>query len=480
MKKQNQAWILILLVGMLSAMLMIACGSDDEETADTDGDEDGDTSDDDDDDDDTDGDEEDDDGVIGPKMEKMGLYNVVWLHGTPYEMGYQHGELLHDIIGEAVEFVLADPIMRYIPDIAESAGILEMADTQSYQAIKDECQGLVDATADVGMTMDLCMILNFGDVMLEHIPFKKSGDRGPGCTEVLANGDATPDGHLLHARNLDWGSMDISIIHEYPVIFVRQPKDGIANLYVGFPLNLTPYTGMNAAGLSACSNEADPAEGETKTEGRSHAQMLSVLLANYSSLDEARDFIMNEPHMSAETLVVADGNAQDGIIFELTANHQVARELADNGAIYAVNHFLDASMGDYDLPQDMENPDSSIMRQERLQQLVDQDGEDSLFGQLDLNGLATVMRDRVNPRTGEEAPWDEENIDNDAGIATNGPMHFVIFDPAKLLVWVAAGQLPIPAQPYQCFSLGELLNLPDAVSCDPETIPATNVPNAVR
>ena len=80
------------------------------------------------------------------------------------------------------------------------------------------------------------------------------------------------------------------------------------------------------------------------------------------------------------------------------------------------------------------------------------------------------MRDRVNPRTGVAAPWDEENIDNDAGLATNGPMHLVLFDPEKLLFWVAAGLVPIPAQPYECFSLEELLGYPDPEPCTPAQI----------
>lgn len=410
--------------------------------------------------------------VIGPKKEERDGYTILWLHGTPYEMGYQHGQLLKDTIKEAMDFVENDIILSSIPALAESMGILELAEDTSYQDILDECQGLIDGAEEERFTMTYCLALNFGDVMLENIPLKSS-DEGPGCTEIVAAGPANEDGRLYHARNLDWGSMDISIIHQHPVIFVRQPKDAIPHAFVGFPLNISPYTGMNAAGLSICSNEADPHDETQKDkEGRSHVQMLYMLLKNASTLDEARQFLAGEDHMSSEIIVVADGNNKEAGVFEMTAKHMKERNLED-GIVYAVNHFLDPEMANYDAEQDPdaviagEATDSSLMRLWRLQQLVDKDGEDTLYGSLGPEGLISVMRDSVNPITKVAAPYDIEHPDNDAGIGTNGPMHFVLFDPEKLLFWVAAGKLPIPEQPFKCFSLGELLGYPDAIPCDP-------------
>ena len=156
------------------------------------------------------------DGPIPPQLERRGAYTLVWLSGTPYEMGYQHGELLHDIIAEAMDFVRADALLSMLPAIARGMGILDVAEANSYPDLLEECQGLIDATADTGFDMDLCLALNFGDVMLE---FVTSGGvpeatakamAGPGCSGVIARGPATPDGELRHTRNLDWGSMDVS------------------------------------------------------------------------------------------------------------------------------------------------------------------------------------------------------------------------------------------------------------------------------
>jgi hypothetical protein len=403
--------------------------------------------------------------TVEPHSEKRGDFTIVWLRGTPYEMGHQHGELLHDTIGEAVEFVMADPLLSALPIMAKEMGIIDIALENSYFDTLEECQGLVDATADVGFTLDLCLTLNFGDVMLQFLTVGVP-DEGPGCTGVIAAGEATADGVLLHSRNLDWGSMNIDIIHQYPVLFVRQPDDGLDHVYVGFPLNLSPYTGMNTAGISIGSHAADPAGiWELAATGRSHVQMVGQLLKTATTLAEVEEFIGAQDHMSAEMLVVADGFAGLGAVFEMTATGVAGRDMEDD-AVYAVNHFVHPDMVAKHGPP----APGSTSRLLRLTQLIEPDGEESVWGSITPSTLAGVMRDITNPYDGTVPTLEELEAlgwDNDGSIGANGPMHFAIFAPASGLFWVAAGKLPIHQQPYSCFSLPELLGQTGAQPCEP-------------
>ncbi len=402
---------------------------------------------------------------VPPHVEERGRFNIVWLSGTPYEMGFQHGELLHDTIAEAVKFIEADLTLSAIPLIAKDMGLVEMAEANSYPDILEECRGLVDAAGDTGFTMDYCLVLNFGDVLLEMIysGIPEPGV-GPGCSSVVASGEATEGGRLLHARNLDWGSMDIAIIHQNPVIFVRQPVDAIPHIYVGFPLNLSPYSGMNVLGVSMGSHEIDPANSaEQATTGRSHVQMLGQVLKEADSLEAVRDFVNSQQHMSAELFSVADGNSGTGAVFEMTAS-AVNERLQADGYVYATNHFLHPAM------QAKHSPPSSgsLGRVTRLQQLVDKGGEETSWGALSEASLATIMRDPIDPSIGV-AQSDEEleamNWDNNGSLGANGPMHFVIFDPARRLFYVAAGVPPLHKQAYTCFSLEELLGMENPTPC---------------
>lgn len=408
---------------------------------------------------------------VPPHVEKVGRFNLVWLAGTPYEMGVQHGELLHDTIAEAVAFIEADLTLSAIPLIAKDMGLIDLALANSYPDIIDECQGLVDATSDTGFTMDYCLVLNFGDVLLEMISHGvPDAPQGPGCSSLIATGAATPGGRLLHARNLDWGSMDIAIIHQHPVIFVRQPTGAIPHAYVGFPLNLSPYSGMNLAGIAIGSHEIDPVgPSEQSATGRSHVQMLGQLMKQADSLDAVRTFIHSQQHMSAELFSVSDGASMTGAIFEMTASAVKEREPADD-LVYATNHLLHPEMQGKD-----STPSSgSLNRLLRFEQLAAKEGAESHWGNLDEAALATIMRDPINPAVGEAEP-DEllaaKNWDNDGSLGANGPMHFVIFDPANRLFYVDAGVLPLHEQPYSCFSLEELLGIPDAMPCPVPTLP---------
>jgi hypothetical protein len=404
---------------------------------------------------------------VAPHVEEMGHFTVVWLSGTAYEMGYQHGELLYDTIAEAITFVENDLTLSAIPIIAEGMGLIDLAEANSYPDIIDECQGMVDAAAGTGLTMDLCLVLNFGDVLLEMITH---GIPGPGCSSLIARGEATPDGLLRHARNLDWGSMDIAIIHQHPVIFVRQPSGGIPHVYIGFPMNLSPYSGMNLAGIAMGSHEIEPAgPSEQAATGRSHVQMLGQALKQASSLDDVRAYVHSQEHMSAELFSVSDGDGQTGAIFEMTASAVAERSFQD-GLLYATNHFLDASMQTKHAPPSAGSTNRII----RFEQLAAKEGAESHWGQLDEGTMATIMRDPISPETGVAESDDElaaKNWDNDGSLGANGPMHFVIFDPAQRLFYVDAGVLPLHKQPYHCFSLEELLNLPDATPCPAATLP---------
>ena len=460
-------WLLAML--LTASMVLFSCGGDDDDNDASDDDADDDAGDDDAADDDAvDDDAADDDSwtPIEPHRESYEQFTIVWLAGTPYEMGQQQGELLHEELRAGIDWLNEYHLIDILVPLAHWLGLLDLANENSYPDIIEECQGLVDAAGDTGWTMDICMILNFGDVLIEFVSngFPPAKKLQPGCSQVIAAGEATVDGRLYHARSLDWSEIDYML--DYPVVFVRQPEGGIPHAYIGFPGNLSPYSGINAAGLSIASDEADPLDNSVHDRvGRSHMQMQAMLLKTANSLTEAREFIEEMDHMSVEITVIADGPNREGAVFEMTAAGIGVRELEDD-YVFATNHLVAPETEDLDADP---ASSSSTLRYDRLAQLIPPDGQDSIYGQIDPESLVGVLRDRVNPYTGEESPPDVFN--NDESIATNGAIYQIVYDPANLCFWVAAGAIPVPSQPFVGFSLGELLNLPDAVSCDPTVFP---------
>lgn len=381
-------------------------------------------------------------------------YTIVWLHGTPYEMGYQHGTLLRDKLREAAQFLLNDALFKILRDAAKIANMEELATANSYPWMLEECRGMVKAVADPNFQMFECLLVNFGDVAVEFLNhgMPDVDDIAPGCSQVVAAGDATPDGALYHARVLDWFAVDFVVNN--PVIFVRRPNDGIPHLFVGFPGNLSSYQGMNAEGVVVASNEVHPRDNTVHDlTGRSHVQMVVEILSHATTLDEARHIATTSNHMSLETLVVSDGKTRSAEVFEMAPGHVSVRPLED-GVVYATNHFVGAETSELDAEP---AGDSTMIRWDRLTQLVSRSTQESRFGDLGPQGLIELMRDRVNPWTGEESP--EGTADDGSSLATNGALYQVVFAPESLSRWVAAGKVPVPGQPFVGFSLGELLEM---------------------
>ncbi len=460
MKKIWKQAVLVAILGMLLAAL--SCASDDDDDS---GDDDiaDDDADDDSDDDIADDDADDEWTPIDPKREEYEHFTIVWLSGTPYQMGRQHGELLREELAAGVAWLDSMHLIDIVIPIARATGLLDMAYVNAYPDILEECQGLNETAGDIGWTTDLCMLLNFGDVLLEKIghliPFKSQRALFPGaCTQVSAMNAATTDGNLYHGRSLDWDEIDFLI--DYPVIFVRQPTGGIPHVYIGFPGNLSPYNGMNALGVSTASNEAVPLNDSfTGDSGRSHVQMQAMILKNAATLDEARAFVMNEEHISVEGIMVSDKSGASA--FEMTATALGVRDMSE-GVVRLTNHFVAAETEDAD---ELPTGDSTRRRYERLIQLTEPGGDESLYGEINSEVMVRILRDRVDPDTGEEQP--EDTFDNNRSIATNGAIYQIVFDPTNLWFWVAAGDIPVPLQPFVGFSLGELLELPDAQSVSP-------------
>ncbi|HUT77499.1 MAG TPA: C45 family peptidase, partial [Polyangia bacterium] len=338
----------------------------------------------------------------------------------------------------------------------------------SYPAVIEECQGMVDAAGDVGWTMDVCLLLNFGDVLVEFlgdlIPFVGSPPRlAPGCSQFVARGSATADGRVYHGRILDWS--DIDFLLAFPVVFVRQPETGHPHAVIGFPGNLSPYSGINAAGLSMASNESDPLDGgQHDLSGHSHVQMLGMLLRFAGTLDEARQAILEQDHMTVEQFGIADGPGADGAAFEMTATTIGARGMADD-VVWLTNHFVASETAGLDV--DPAGP-SSLLRFDRLGQLLALDGIHTRHGEIDPQVAVEIMRDRVNPYTFEISSTSD--FDNDSSLATNGALYQIVFSPQDGCFWAAAGAIPVPLQPFVGFCLPELLGLPGAPMPEPLVI----------
>ena len=395
---------------------------------------------------------------VAAHREDRGIIKVVWLQGTSYEMGYQHGQYLHDEIAS-----LGSDVLGALRFAGRGLALGQLAANRSFPGIVEECRGMADATQDIGMTMDACLVLAYGDVYQEifanTLPEVLFWD---GCSQWVATGKATRDGRLYHGSTLDNDKKPIDYIVNNPIVFVRQPNDGLPHVFITYPGVVWPNWGLNVAGITLGLDTVHPnGPDELSFKGGSNVQIMGQVLRAATSFTEARQIMETQPRVHADLIMITDGKSKEAGVFELTGRNMGVRDLQDNGVLYVTNHIVLPEM--YNRQQLPVN-ESTLNRFKRFAQLMEPSGSHSFYGQIDPAVMAKIGRDRVNPHTLEASPLDI--FDDDASPGGNGSLRQGLYDPDKLLLWVAAGSPPVPENPFVCFSIGELLRFPNPIPCE--------------
>lgn len=385
-----------------------------------------------------------------PHMEQRDGVYVLWLKGTPYEMGVQHAQLMREQLLQGIEYI-DNSELGLLEGLARTTGYLDDAETNSYDFIKEECRGMADVLGEDGWTYDRCMALAYGDVVLE---FLLAGQLA--CSQFVVNGAATVDGKLIHGRNLDWD--EIGYLLDFPTVIVRAPVDAIPYVVVGFPGCVAPYNGINAAGIVTASNEVRT-ENDLDRTGRSNVQTQAHVLREAETLDEALGIWSSIDRMTTDNIVVSDGVGGRAAAIETAATHQQVRELTD-GYVFATNQFVSDEMIPYYVPYG-----TSPWRFERLTQLVPPDGSATTYGALDVAGAIEILRD--NYSTYDDAYVQRDLFSGAPTIANNGCIYSMVFVPEDGVFYMASGRPHVPSNRYVGFSVGELLGLPGAAPPDP-------------
>lgn len=393
---------------------------------------------------------------VASHREDRGAIKVVWLEGTPYEMGRQHGTLLHDEIAS-----IGKETIDALSFAGRGLALGRLAMRRSFPDVIEECRGLSSATQDIGLTFDGCMVLAYGDVFQEQFAYLLPPILfHDGCAGFAALGDASSDGEVYHARTLDNNKKPIDYWVKNPTVFIRQPNDGIPHVFIGIPGAVWPNSGFNAEGISISLDTAHPRTiDEISLKGASNVQLMARIMKQAHSYDEAKTLMSTWERARANLILIADGKSKQAGVFEILGRELGIREIRDNGTVYMTNHFV--------APETVDKgsaPESSTLsRFKRLEQLLESNTPYTEYGKVNPEVMVKILRDRTNPTTLQSSPLTV--FDDDASVGGNGALRQELFDDKRLLFWVAGGSVPTPENPFVCFSFGEMIGLPNAVPC---------------
>ena len=268
---------------------------------------------------------------FGPAyVEKYGNIFVGSFEGTDYEMGYQHGRLLKDEIREGVIPYLYQ-FAKFLMD--EVSGFKIVNDIVKVLAQKFFYERIIKAIPDrildayIGLAdgagfdrNQLYTVVGFADMLQVASGILNRRYKTLSlppihlCTSIVAWGNATRNGKLIHGRNLDYEAYHRW--ERFPLIAKIRPANGIP--YVFFS-----SAGVHSGGLTGINDYGvafNVHTNFTSQVGFSAPPMQVIgdyLLRNAKDLDEAEGIIKNMKYNCGWTFVISQDKSPFAKAFEV-------------------------------------------------------------------------------------------------------------------------------------------------------------------
>lgn len=240
-----------------------------------------------------------------------GKIRVLYLHGKPYYIGYQHGAILREEIQDNFGYLYKEALKKFKSQelFAEAFERMRPHIPEEYM---EEMHGLAH-----GSKMPLHVIHHLHALpelsewggkkkLRETVKLMMSGELGTSCSNIGVTAPATVDGGTYAVRALDWGLHRISKLHQYPVIMVVKPCSGVSYANITWAGFIGAISGMNAEGITLGEMGYGDPPNETLS-GKPMPFLLRDVLSKAHNLKEVRDIIEKSRGTSSFGFLMSDG-----------------------------------------------------------------------------------------------------------------------------------------------------------------------------
>jgi len=231
---------------------------------------------------------------------------VLYLRGTPYEMGFQHGALLEEDVRAMYRNTLGKVKLMVQEDMMD-----EIYDLMAPYIPLEEQEEMRGLAHGAGVPLK---VVHWVHSIPEVSEFKGKKQFGRGfealsCSNVAAFGGATADGELYHLRVLDW-ARNLGI-QQWPTILVHRPDEGNASVTFAYAGFIGSVAGMNDEQMTFGEMGYGNPPGES-LEGVPFPFLFRRLMRESSSLEDVTRMLKEATRTNSYVYVMGDAKAPPG------------------------------------------------------------------------------------------------------------------------------------------------------------------------
>ncbi len=280
-------------------------------------------------------------------------FKELYITGSNYEMGFQHGALLANEIEEVASKIITKlSLMLGQGDMEKGLEIFKFAAKTMEKYIppvyKREILGIVDGMASRKVKLltydDMIMYNCHADIALFYSSEGQQPGRpstgfpipaAPACSSFTAWGNATKDNKLILNANTDWYSSEF--LYKHAIVMRGNPDYGYSFICPTYPGLVGLTSGMNEVGIAF--NSQTSRSSHLTLAGTGFIFNTRWVLEKAVSIDEAIAIIGGYKSLGLNWSIV-DGKTNMAAVIEVSASEITVRTNdKDKNVLWATNHF---------------------------------------------------------------------------------------------------------------------------------------------
>ncbi|MCB0334240.1 MAG: hypothetical protein KDD55_12115, partial [Bdellovibrionales bacterium] len=248
-----------------------------------------------------------------------GRIRVLYVQGTPYERGYQHGKLLRREVQDNLNYLYKEGLKKFRSEILfeEAFERLRPFIPQDYI---EEMHGLAHGARLPLKVVHYIHVLPSISEWGRKKDLKKvikrmmDGELATSCSNFGVLPSGCEDGNMYTVRILDWGLHKISKLHEYPLLTISKPEKGNVAVNIGWVGFLGAISGMNEQGITLGEMGYGDPPNET-LHGKPMPFLLREVLQDANNLADVRRIISTSPGTNSFGYLMSDGKSREAELY---------------------------------------------------------------------------------------------------------------------------------------------------------------------